>query len=206
MSDNNVNGAGEQTPNTTPEITPEIQKIIDRKVTEASKTAYNNAYEKALNNLKGDTDFINGIKSELEEEAKLSAQEKIDKEREILKKEREALDRDKNQTLVLGKLSGFNLNEEQQEFLTNLLVGSDAKTTNSNADLFIQYFNEVMENKIEAKMKETADNITKPKTGANTLSERDVIENEYKIAKENNDELAMLRCIRKASELGVSLI
>ena len=65
------------------ELTPELQAYIDQERTKASKSAYANAEKK----LRKDANFINDIRHAIEEEARLSGEEKLAKERELFLEE-----------------------------------------------------------------------------------------------------------------------
>ena len=201
-NDNEENVNSVATPNDSVEITPEIQKIIDRRVTEASKTAYNNAYEK----LQKDASFIDSIKTQLEEEAKLSAEEKLAVERKKLEADKLANACARNELLVAKKLAPLGLDDDTTNFLIKTLVTSDEKATTTKTDSFVEMLEKIVSAKVESEMKATANNITKPNTGGEGITKKESLELAYKEASKNGDELKMLSLINEASKLGIQLI
>lgn len=133
------------------ELDPEIQKYIDRERLRASTTAREKAKRDALN----DPDIRAAIKSELEAEATLTAEQKVERKmKEALTIENRALAREK---LVNGGFVG----EELEEVL-GLVVSEDAEATISKVDKLLNVVKKAVESENERRTRESLRKTPKP--------------------------------------------
>ncbi len=107
-------------------LPPEVQRFVDRERTKASLTAREKAKRDALK----DPDIRTALKAELEAEATLTAEQKVERRmQEALAIENRALAREK---LVENGIVG----EDLQEIL-ELVVTTDSETTMAKVDKFV---------------------------------------------------------------------
>lgn len=139
-------------------LSPEIMAWVDRQRTQASQTAYQNATEK----LKKDDNFINDIRKQLEDEAKLSAEEKLRIERDKLESERKSIAMEKNTVKALRKLVSEGITQEDAEEILGMLVTSDETETMERVDKYVTKFNRLLDARLTAEKAELLKGMTQP--------------------------------------------
>jgi len=155
----------------------EIKRFIDQERTKASNTAREKAKREALK----DPDIIKAITAQVEEEAKMTAEEKASK---ILK---EAILRenklDAREKLVKAGIMG----DDHLPKLLDLVVTEDKTATLERTDVIVNLYTALVESGIEAKTREQLKNQPKPKTPDTVTKEfKDMSYNERLALKEKD--------------------
>lgn len=182
------------------ELSPEVQAYIDRERSRASQTAYANAEKK----LKSDNDFISSIRSAIEEEAKLSGEEKLAKERETLQAEMKQFRMDQNKFAAKSKLLEAGMNNEQVEKFTSFLVAEDAETTTNRVNEFLETYKTTFEDQLAQAKKQLLKETPTPQTGG-SVSDEAHYKAEFKKATDSGDMQYMARVIREAATKNITL-
>ena len=132
------------------ELTPELQAYIDQERTKASKSAYANAEKK----LRKDANFINDIRHAIEEEARLSGEEKLAKERELFLEEQRQFNRQRNLFQVESQLSKAGFDGEQIDKFSKFLVSEDEETTLNHVNDFLTTYRSTFEQQLAEQKKQ----------------------------------------------------
>lgn len=137
------------------DLDPEIQKFVDRERNRASMTAREKAKRDALS----DTDIRNAIKSELEAEATLTVEQKLERRsKEIDLKSNRLEAREK---LVAGGLVGDDLGEALE-----LVVGDTIEQTLARVEKFLSVVKKTTQSEVEKQTREALRKTPKPQTQA----------------------------------------
>lgn len=155
------------------ELDDEVKRFIDQQRTQASKTAR----EKALRDAVKDPEIQQAIRAQLEEEAKLTAEERVaQKEKAISERENRIEAREK---LVEAGITGEDLTKVLQ-----FVVSVDKDTTLERTQSFIDTFSAMVESATTAKTRELIKGTPKPKTSATTTKDfKDMDSNEREALK-----------------------
>lgn len=155
------------------ELDDDVKRFIDQQRTQASKTAR----EKALRDAVKDPDIQKAIRAQLEEEAKLSAEERVaQKERAIAERENRIEAREK---LVDAGITGEDLTKVLQ-----FVVSDSKESTLEKTQAFIDTFTAMVESATTAKTRELIKGTPKPKTNATVTKEfKDMDSNEREALK-----------------------
>jgi len=136
------------------ELPDEIKKYIDRERTRASKTAREHALS--------DPQLRETIKTELEREAQMSAEEKLQaREKEIMKKSSELSARE--YLMKNGNLFGDNL-----ESALDFVVTTDKNETLARSEKYVQTLQKMVEVATDVKVKELLKAQPKPQRSGKT--------------------------------------
>lgn len=142
------------------DLPPEVQKFVDRERLRASTTAREKAKREALN----DPDIKNAIKAELEAEATLTAEQKVERRlKEAQTIENRALAREK---LVNGGFVGDALEE-----ILSLVVSDDVEATNAKVDKFLNVVKNAVESESERRTREALRKTPKPVVNSTNTKE-----------------------------------
>lgn len=134
------------------DLDDDTKKLVDRERTKASKTAR----EKAMREAKDDPDIRKAIRAELEAEAKLSAEERVEKTlKEISLRENRL---DAREKLVTAGLVGDALSE-----MLEILVTADREGTIARVDKFLEVYNTSVASTVDTKLRENVKNTPKPR-------------------------------------------
>ena len=182
------------------ELSPELQAYIDQERTKASKSAYANAEKK----LRKDTNFINDIRSAIEEEARLTGEEKLAKERELFMEEQRHFKRQRNLFQAEAQLSKAGFDNEQIEKLSKFLVSEDEEATINHVNDFLATYRSTFEQQLAEQKKQLLKATPTPQTGA-SVGREDHYKAEYEKAKQSGDATYMARIIREAAQNNIQL-
>lgn len=183
-------------------LTDEMKAYIDQQRTQASKTAYDNAYKK----LQSDDEFISNIKSQLEEQARLSGEEKLKLEREKLDDERKKLKVEKNMFDSKSYLMNNGLPEEHVNNFLGFLVSEDSEKTKNNLESFVNSYKTTLESQVTKVKEDLLHNIDKPNQGGNGgNSDSAKLKQDFENAKKMGNQVEMSRITRMASLLNIQL-
>lgn len=133
------------------DLDPEVQKFVDRERTQASKTAR----EKAMRDALGNDDIRNAIKAELEAEATLTAEQKLERRNKELDLKANRVDA--REKLVQGGLVGEDLNEALE-----LVVTEDSEATIAKVNKFLELVNRAVSSETEKLNRESLRKTPKP--------------------------------------------
>lgn len=183
-------------------LTDDARAYVDQERTRASQTAYENARKKLMN----DTDFVGSIRSQLEEESRLSVEEKLKKERELLELDRKNLLLDKNRFTTQSKLLNSGLTQDQVDSFLPFLLTDDATKTEENTTNFLNVFKNTLDSQLSDAKNQLLNGMPKPKgSGEVSPTERDQLLALHKKAQETNNPQLMARVIREAQMLNIQL-
>ncbi len=178
----------------------EKQSEIDRRVTGAVKTATERVKQETAKELR------ESIRKELEDEATLSAEEKVKRDRELLAQEMTALKKDSNAFLVKKELITYGFDDEAIEKLTSLVVTDDKDVTLSKLKELTDTFNSTLTARVEKeKLSLLASAGTPPAGGNQTVSEKAEYLAKFNEAKQAKDETAAARIIRESQAKGINI-
>lgn len=181
---------------------PELLSYIDQQRTQASQTAYNNALKK----LENDTDFVGRIRSQIEEEARMSGEEKLKLEREKLENDRKSLLLDRNKLTATNLLGSKGIVGEQAEAFIPFLVSENSEVTQTNVNNFLNHYTNVLDNQVSDMRKQLLHDGFKPNNnGGNDETNTSRLRAEYENARKLNRQHDMARIIREANELKITL-
>lgn len=142
------------------ELDDDVKAFIDQQRTQASRTAR----EKALRDAVKDPEIKKAIRTEIEEEAKLSAEEKVrQREQQISLRENRIEAREK---LIAAGITGEGLVK-----VLDFVVTDDKDTTLSKTETFVNTFTAMVASAAEAKTKELIKQTPKPKTNVTVPKE-----------------------------------
>jgi len=174
--------------NKMPEFTQEqIDKMIEEKVSEAKKGLYDETELNKRITSEADRRVETGIQKgletqkekwtrELQEKAKLSADELAKKEYEEklsgLTVKEKAIQKRANKIDAMDMLSGASIPKAQYEKVLNVLVTDDDVSTKENVNNFISMFNDA-KSEIETRIKSEFSKVTSPKTGGEKSSSKE---------------------------------
>lgn len=180
---------------------PELASYIDQQRTQASLTAYNNAVKK----LESDSEFVGRIRSQIEEEARMTGEEKLKIEREKLEQERKSLLLDKNKLTATNMLNSKGIVGEQADAFLPFLVSENPDTTNSNVTNFINHYTNLLDSQVSTAKQQLLHDGFKPSNpdGDETLTQR--LRQDYENARKTNNQLAMARIIREANQSNINI-
>ena len=142
------------------DLAPNIQKFVDRERTKASTTARDKALRDALHN----PDIQKAIKTELEAEATLTAEQKLERRSKELDLKSNKVDA--REKLVAGGLVGEDLNEALE-----IVVSDDPVTTQARVDKFLNVIKKAVTSESERSKRESLRNTPKPNTGVTVTKE-----------------------------------
>ena len=182
------------------DLTPELQAYIDQERTKASKSAYANAEKK----LRKDKEFVGSIRSQLEEEARLTGEEKLAKERELFAQEQAQFKRQRNQFQVERVLGGAGFEAEQIEKFSKFLVHEDEEQTLTQVNDFLTTYRSTFEQQLAVQKKELLKATPTPTNGENVSREAHYIAM-YNKARETGDMTTMARLIRESAQHNINL-
>lgn len=182
------------------ELSPELQSFIDRERSKASQTAYANAEKR----LKSDKTFVSSIREQIEEEARLTGEQKLAKERESFQAELNGFLMEKNKFSAQSQLLKAGLGEDQVEKFTSFLVDTDLEVTNQRVNDFLDTYKATLEGQIAQTKKELLKQTPTPQSGT-SVGKEDHYKAEFAKAKEANDSMGMARIIREASAHNIIL-
>lgn len=182
------------------DLTPELQAYIDQERTKASKSAYANAEKK----LRKDANFINDIRHAIEEEARLSGEEKLAKERELFLEEQRQFNRQRNLFQVESQLSKAGFDGEQIDKFSKFLVSEDEETTLNHVNDFLTTYRSTFEQQLAEQKKQLLKATPTPQTGE-SVGREDHYKAEYEKAKQSGDATYMARLIREAAQHNITL-
>ena len=182
------------------ELSPELQAYIDQERTKASKSAYANAEKK----LRKDTNFINDIRSAIEEEARLTGEEKLAKERELFLEEQRYFKRQRNLFQVEAHLSKAGFDNEQIEKFSKFLVSEDEEATINHVNDFLTTYRSTFEQQLAEQKKQLLKATPTPQTGT-SVGREDHYKAEYERARNSGDATYMARIIREAAQHNIQL-
>ena len=174
------------------ELTPELQAYIDQERTKASKSAYANAEKK----LRKDANFINDIRHAMEEEARLSGEEKLAEQRQF--------NRQRNLFQVESQLSKAGFDGEQIDKFSKFLVSEDEETTLNHVNDFLTTYRSTFEQQLAEQKKQLLKATPTPQTGE-SVGREDHYKAEYEKAKQTGDATYMARLIREAAQHNITL-
>lgn len=135
------------------ELPEDVRKYIDRERTKASQTAREKAKRDALK----DPEVQQAIKAQLEEEARLTAEEKVARTLAEVARRENALD-------AREKLQKAGIIGEQLHTILDLVVSDDKVATLEKTDSFISTFTAMVDSATEAKTRELIKGTPKPKS------------------------------------------
>lgn len=181
---------------------PELSSYIDQQRTQASQTAFNNALKK----LESDENFINGIRSKIEEEARLSGEEKLKLEREKLEMDRKAILLDRNKLTATNLLNSKGIVGEQVNAFLPFLVSENSELTETNVTNFLNHYTSTIDTQISTMKQQLLHDGYKPNNSASgSTDDTTRLRQQFEEARKLNRQFDMARIIREASELNINL-
>lgn len=137
------------------DLPEEVRKFIDRERTKASKTAREKARREALE----DPELKKSIREQLEKEANMSAEEKIQEMANSIAKRENRLD-------AKERLQDAGLKGDELTDILELVVSEDRESTMAKTDRFVRLFKSSLDSALEAKTKELVKGTPKPKSNS----------------------------------------
>lgn len=182
-------------------LSDDVLRYIDQERTRASRTAR----ERAEMKLRSDETFKQSLRSELEAEAKMSAEEKLAKEREEVAEERKLARLEKNTLIVEKELGKLNLDDEALAKFSSFLTTDSEETTRERVGAFVSEFTKVIETHKAEVTKDMLKGTITPEVNGSSATEASLLEAQYKEAVAKNDQIAMARIIREAQTKNIQI-
>lgn len=183
-------------------LPPEIQKLIDKERTQASKTARANALKDAAK----DPQIQAQVRAALEEEARMTADERVAaKEREL---EQKAIDLavKQNRVTVESLLITSGIEKASAVELATALATDDEKISTKKAEAFVASFNAAVDAKVDALKNELLANGSAPKKGEGAPSTEEQYKAAYAEATKSGDTASAIHIQRKAAIEGITIL
>lgn len=179
----------------------DVQAIIDRERTKASQTARANALKDAAK----DPKIQAQVRAALEEEARMTADERVaQKERELEQKQLE-IDVRRNTLTVESMLIGDGIEKESAIALAAALATADEKLSTKQAEAFIASFRTAVDTQVTALKNELLANGAAPKKGDAAPSTEEQYKAAYKEATEKGDIAQAISIQRRAATEGIAI-
>lgn len=183
-----------------------INSELDRARTQASKTARKNALKDASD----DPDVVAAIRERIEEEARLSVEERLDKQRKELEAQRLTIEQEKQEAAKLhnrfeakAKLLENGVPKEDIDYYCDLLTTADAEATHAAVDAFVEKFNATI-GAVETRIKTEINATTPTPSNGGDVNGADLVAR-YETAMKSGDTVSVVAITREAAEKGINI-
>lgn len=184
-----------------------INSELDRARTQASKTARKNALKEASD----DPEVVASIRERIEEEARMSAEERLEKQRQVFEKEKQEIEQSKlelakehNRFNAKSALLEKGVPAEDIDYYCDLLVTADAEATTERVNSFVEKFNVTIGSVEERIKKDIHSKTPTPSNGGDTASSADLV-SRYQTAAKSGDTVAVVNITAEAAQKGITL-
>lgn len=182
-------------------LPPEFLSMLDKERTQASKTARANALKDAAK----DPQIQAQVRASLEEEARMTADERVAlKERELEQKAIDLAVR-QNRVTVESLLITNGIEKESAVELATALSTEDEKVSAKKAEAFVASFNAAVNAKVDALKNELLANGSAPKKGEGAPSTEEQYKAAYAEATKSGNTAVALHIQRKAAVEGITI-
>lgn len=182
-------------------LPPEVQRYIDQQRTQASQTAYKNALKDAEN----DPKILEKVSAKLAEDARMSAEEKVQRERDALEAEKQSLQVERNSITATSALVAEGIDRDVAAAIVPFVTTADPNATAENVKSFLTAFNGAVEAKVEAVKTELLANGGAPRVGGGGKGSEAAYREDYKKALEAGETAKAITIQRKALAEGFSI-